>query len=83
MHPFLLAILDAVGDQDATWKAMVPAVHKRATRYAQVQERLIAPDGSYPAIGRSITYRCGAFHLLADAALRQMLPEDLSPEQVR
>jgi len=83
MHPFLLAILDAVGDQDTAWKDMVPAVHKRATRYAQVQERLIAPDGSYPAIGRSITYRCGAFHLLADAALRHMLPEDLSPEQVR
>ena len=83
MHPFLLAILDAVGDQDTAWKDMVPAIHKRATRYAEVQERLIAPDGSYPAIGRSITYRCGAFHLLADAALRHMLPEDLSPEQVR
>jgi hypothetical protein len=83
MHPFLLAILDAVGDQNPAWKEMIPAVRKRATRYAHVQERLIAPDGSYPVLGRSITYRCGAFHLLADVALRHMLPEDLSPEQVR
>ena len=33
-------------------------------RYAAVQERLIAPDGTFPALGRSIAYRCGAFHLL-------------------
>ena len=83
MHPFLLAILDAVGDQNAAWKEMILTVHKRATRYAQVQERLIAPDCTYPVIGRSITYRCGAFHLLADVARRHMLPEDLPPEQVR
>ena len=34
-------------------------------RYAAIQERLIAPDGTFPAIGRSIAYRFGAFHLLA------------------
>src|SRR5204863_6587221 len=55
----------------------------RAKRYAAVQERLIAPDGSFPAIGRSIAYRCGAFHLLAQSALRRQLPGDLSPPQVR
>jgi len=41
----------------------------RARRYAAIQERLIAPDGTFPAIGRSIAYRCGAFHLLALMAL--------------
>ncbi len=49
------------------WRA---AEQARATRYAAVQERLIAPDGSFPPIGRSIAYRCGAFHALAQAALR-------------
>jgi hypothetical protein len=44
---------------------------------------MIAPDGSYPAIGRSITYRCGAFHLLADAVRRNILPEGVTPPQIR
>lgn len=83
IQPFLLAILDAVGNQDDAWRAMVPKVQARATRYAHVLESMIAPDGTYPAIGRSITYRGGAFHLLSNVALRQALPSDLTPEQVR
>jgi len=58
-------------------------VAERARRYAAVQERLIAPDGSFPAIGRSLAYRCGAFHLLADIAWRRMLPDGVTPAQVR
>lgn len=83
IHPFLLALLDVVGGEDPAWKAMVEPVHVRATRYAALQERMIAPDGTFPAIGRSLAYRCGAFHLLADAAQRNMLPEAIKPEQVR
>src|SRR3954447_1847804 len=62
---------------------MAGVISARATRYAVIQERNIAPDGSFPALGRSITYRCGAFHALADAALRHLLPATLPPEQVR
>ncbi len=83
MHPFLLAVLNAVGSEDPAWAAMLPVERKRATRYAQIQERMIAPDGSYPVVGRSITYRCGAFHALADVGLRGALAEELAPEQVR
>jgi hypothetical protein len=83
IHPFLLAVLEAVGDQDATWKAMMAPERERATRYAAIQERTIAPDGSFPPVGRSLAYRCGAFHLLADAAYRRMLPESVTPAQVR
>ncbi len=83
IHPFLLAILDTVGNQDEDWKALAPMINARASRYAHVQERLIAPDGSYPILGRSISYRSGAFHLLCDAALRHTLPDDIAPEQVR
>ena len=83
MHPFLLAVLESAGDQDATWKALMPPERARATRYAAIQERTIAPDGSFPPVGRSLAYRCGAFHLLADAAYRKMLPEHVTPEQVR
>jgi hypothetical protein len=83
IHPFLLAILDAVGTHKADWKTFAPQARDRATRYAAIQERMIAPDGSYPVLGRSITYRCGAFHLLADAALRHTLPTAVSPAQTR
>jgi hypothetical protein len=83
IHPFLLAVLDQVGGHRAEWKAFVPVAQARSTRYAHIQERMIAPDGSYPIVGRSITYRCGAFQLLADAALRHALPADVSPEQTR
>jgi len=83
MHPFLLAVLEAVGDKDPSWKAMIGLEHERATRYAAIQERTIGPDGSFPPVGRSLAYRCGAFHLLADAAYRSILPAHVTVVQVR
>ena len=54
-----------------------PRAKARTARggYAAVLERLVAPDGRFPPIGRSIAYRCGAFHVLAQLALRHELPE--------
>jgi len=83
IHPFLLAILDAVAPEDPAWQSLVPSIHKRAQRYAHIQALTIAPDGSYPPLGRSITYRCGAFHHLADTALRNLLPSGITPAQTR
>jgi hypothetical protein len=83
IQPYLLQLMDTLADQSPSWASMRTPIHQRAQRYAAIQERLIAPDGSYPAIGRSITYRCGAFHLLADVARRHMLPEEVIPPQAR
>ena len=83
IQPMMLAVLDLLAPVDACWSKHLPNAVKRARRYAAVQERLIAPDGSYPALGRSITYRCGAFHHLATMALRRELPDGVSPAQVR
>jgi hypothetical protein len=83
IQPYLLQLMDTLCDESPAWSAMRKPIHEHAQRYAAIQERLIAPDGSYPAIGRSITYRCGAFHLLADAARRNILPEGITPSQVR
>jgi hypothetical protein len=55
----------------------------RARRYAEIQERLISPEGTYPAIGRSIAYRVGAFQSLSQMALKQELPANINPAQVR
>jgi hypothetical protein len=83
IHPMLLDVLDACRDEMPAWKELSARVDERAKRYAAVLERLIAPDGSFPAVGRSIAYRCGAFHLLASVALRRALPDGVSPGQAR
>lgn len=80
IQPFLLAVLGVTG---SPYRDFSVRMGKIAQRYAELQERLIGVDGSYPVMGRSITYRCGAFHALADVAARSMLPETLPPGQVR
>ena len=84
IQPMLLNILDVTGKLGGgAWRDFEPEMTERARRYAAIQERLIAPDGSFPPIGRSLCYRFGAFHLLAEIALRRQLPEHVLPEQVR
>ena len=83
IHPMLIDVLDVFKDETAAWKEIASKVEPRARRYAAVLERLVAPDGSFPAIGRSLAYRCGAFHLLAQMALRRALPDGVTPPQVR
>jgi len=83
IHPMLLDVLDACGRETADWESMRPLVRRRAQREAAILERLISPEGTFPAIGRSLAYRFGAFHLLAQMALRRDLPEGLAPAQVR
>ena len=83
IHPMLVDVLDGCADESRAWQDLAAREQTRAVRYAAVQERMIAPDGSFPPIGRSIAYRVGAFHALAQAALRKRLPEGVSPAQVR
>jgi hypothetical protein len=83
IQPMLLDVLDVCKDESPAWKEIATKVEPRARRYAAILERLVAPDGSFPAIGRSIAYRCGAFQLLAHMALRRALPDEVSPAQVR
>lgn len=83
IHPMLLQVIETAAAWSEAWKSLHAPVLARAQRYAAIQERLIGPDGTYPALGRSLAYRCGAFHLLANMALRQQLPASLAPEQVR
>ncbi len=83
IQPMLLDVLDVCRDEMPAWKEIATRVEPRARRHAAILERLIAPDGTFPAIGRSIAYRFGAFQLLAQMALRQALPAEVSPAQVR
>jgi len=83
IQPMLLDVLETVGKREKRWDKLHAPILARAKRYAAIQERLISPEGTYPAIGRSLAYRFGAFQLLGMMALRRELPERLSPGQVR
>jgi hypothetical protein len=80
IQPYLAAVLTVAGGK---YKAFSEKLDRITRRYAEIQERVINTDGSFPVKGRSITYRCGAFHHLADMAARRQLPPSLLPGQVR
>ena len=83
IQPMLLDIVEALRGEETDWDERIEPIRKRAIRYAAVQERLISPDGTFPPMGRSLAYRCGAFQHLALMALRRELPAELLPAQVR
>ena len=82
IHPMYVDILRTFAPTHPELAPLLEKVEMRAARHAQILERMIAPDGTYPIIGRSICYRFGAFHLLAQAALQDQLGS-LPPSQVR
>lgn len=59
------------------------AAVKRMQRYAYELERMISPEGTYPPMGRSATYRTGAFQALVHTVLLNKIPEEFKPAQVR
>ncbi len=79
IHPMYVDILRIFPQ----YNHLLPEAIKRASRYASILERMIAPDGTYIVIGRSLSYRFGAFQLLSQSVLQDFLPEDIKPEQVR
>lgn len=83
IQPMLLDVLAVLIQRDAAFAPAQKVVLERARRYAEVQERFIAPDGTFPSLGRSTTYRFGAFQLLAQIAWQHELPKRVAPAQVR
>jgi hypothetical protein len=83
IHPMLLDVLAVLKQKNNTFEPTHATALQRARRYAAIQERLIAPDGTFPSVGRSTTYRFGAFHALAQIAAMRELPEPIKPAQVR
>lgn len=83
IHPMLVDFLAVLMKYNQASKQDYEQAVKRLTRNAEFLERFIAPDGTYPPFGRSITYRTGAFQSLAQAALMEKLPQGVSNAQVR
>jgi hypothetical protein len=83
IQPMLLEVLRVCVEKGHALAEHYPLTLERARRYAAVQEMLISPEGTFPIVGRSATYRFGAFQLLAQMALEHRLPENLAPGAVR
>jgi hypothetical protein len=83
IQPNLSTILEVVDQTPKSYPRETKNELLIGQRYAQILERLINTDGSYPATGRSIVYRAGVFHHLAYMAYKKELPTSLSPAQVR
>lgn len=83
MHPMLVEMLETLQPKKWASQKDCDEAMRRMVRHAEFSERIIGPDGTYPAFGRSVTYRTAAFQSLADVALREKLPAHISPAQVR
>lgn len=83
IQPFLTAMVDVINTKSTLYADYTTRLDKITKRYAEIQELMINTDGSYPAAGRSIVYRGGAFQHLADMAYKKQLPQKLTPAQVR
>lgn len=83
IQPMLVDIHAAMLAKKRCSQAAYDKVLQRAVRYAQVQERFISPEGTFPPIGRSLAYRTGALQTLSMVALMHKLPKEVTPAQVR
>ncbi|WP_435315412.1 DUF2264 domain-containing protein [Cellulophaga fucicola] len=83
IQPLLLEILKVCKEKNSPLKELYPTVLGRAKRYAEIQEHLISPEGTFPIIGRSSVYRIAAFQHLGYIAYRKELPRTLEPGSTR
>jgi hypothetical protein len=88
MYPMLVEILEVVVKFKAPfWNAkpaeLLAQAVMRMQRYCEHLERFISSEGTYPPIGRSLTYRTAVFQPFGLLAWRKQLPASLPEGQVR
>lgn len=83
IQPFLVDMILRIKYVYRDYNIHLTNVMLRAKRYSEILLRSISSDGSFPSYGRSITYRSGAFHHLANMVLLQRLPENMKQGAVR
>lgn len=83
MHPMMIEVLEICKKHNFRTPISFELAVKRMNRFNTILERFISPEGAYPAVGRSVIYRMGAFQTLAMSAWKYGLPKDLSNGSVR
>ena len=83
MHPMMVEVVEMCKKHKFSTPISLDLAVKRMTRFNTILERFISPEGAYPAVGRSVIYRMGAFQTLAMSAWKYGLPKDLTNGSVR
>ena len=83
IQPMLLEVLKICREKKDPLGDFYPEELTRAQRYAAVLERLISPEGTYPVMGRSSTYRLGNMQLLTQLILSGEAPANLMKGSTR
>jgi hypothetical protein len=87
IYPMLIMVLEQASRHHAQVRGKaeekLALAVKRAQRLGEHLERFVSPIGTFPPLGRSATYRTGAFQVLAFLAWRKELPASLPEGQVR
>lgn len=84
IQPMYVQVLDELlKRRKIVRKETLEIARKRMQRFSSILERFVSPEGSFPAFGRSMTYRLGVFQPLALLAWKEYLPEELPEGQVR
>ena len=83
IHPMYVEMLEVIEKKRIHSPIKLELALRRMQRYNVLLERFISPEAAYPAMGRSMTYRMGAFQTLALSAWKFELPQKLSNGQVR
>lgn len=83
IQTMMVEILDVMKEKKIGSPVSFDLALRRMQRYNELLERLISPEATYPAMGRSMTYRMGAFQTLALSSWKYGLPKTLTEGQVR
>lgn len=83
MHPMMVEVVEMCKKHKFSTPISLDLAVKRMNRFNTFLERFISPEGAYPAVGRSVIYRMGAFQTLAMSAWKYGLPKDLTNGSVR
>lgn len=82
IHPMLVDITRLLPNDPFSPPHHQPVL-QRASRMAAHLESMISPEGTFPPAGRSLAYRFGILHGLAQAVLLDLLPPSLDLGAVR
>ena len=83
MHPMMVEVVEMCKKHKFSTPISLDLAVERMNRFNTILERFISPEGAYPAVGRSVIYRMGAFQTLAMSAWKYGLPKDLTNGSVR
>ena len=83
IHPMLIQMLEIMEKNNIRVPISSTIAIKRMQKFNLFIERLISPEGTFPAFGRSIVYRLGAFQTLAFSIWKYGLPSPLTNGGVR